>query len=148
MRLTRGKRCVIIGLGASGLAAVRYLHELGLQVSVSESRTEDQLDGAMLKEMRELGVVVETGGHSHEFFKGTELVVPSPGVPLDLPVVIQAVESGAMIAGELALAAGRISSPVIAVTGSNGKTTVTSLIGHLLKADNREVFVGLSLIHI
>ncbi|MCL7486685.1 MAG: UDP-N-acetylmuramoyl-L-alanine--D-glutamate ligase [Desulfobulbaceae bacterium] len=142
MQLARETRCVIIGLGASGLAAVRFLHGLGLHVSVSESRSEDQLGAAILREMKDLGVAMETGGHSHGFFRDAALVVPSPGVPLDLPVIRQAVEAGAVIGGELALAAGRISSPVIAVTGSNGKTTVTSLIGHLLAAGRQNVFVG------
>lgn len=133
---------MVIGLGVSGLAAVRFLCDLGLEVSVSESRPEERIDQAMLKEVRELGVEVETGGHSDDFFHGAELIVPSPGVPLNLPVIMQAKNNGAVIAGELALAAGRISEPVIGVTGSNGKTTVTSLIGHLLKTANRRVFVG------
>jgi UDP-N-acetylmuramoylalanine--D-glutamate ligase len=142
VQLAKETQCVVIGLGASGIAAVRFLHDLGLQVSVSESRAENRIDETLLAKVRELDVIMESGGHHHDFFRGAELVVPSPGVPLDLPVISQAREKGAVIGGELALAAGRINSPVIGVTGSNGKTTVTSLIGHLLQAEGGKVFVG------
>jgi UDP-N-acetylmuramoylalanine--D-glutamate ligase len=142
MRLARGMKCVVVGLGASGMAAVRFLHERGLRIRVSESRPASDLGSADLEVLRELGVAWECGGHSDEFFREAELIVPSPGVPLDLPVLRAAKERGVAIVGELAIAAGRLHAPVIAVTGSNGKTTVTSLIGHLLRAAGREAFVG------
>jgi UDP-N-acetylmuramoylalanine--D-glutamate ligase len=134
--------CVVVGLGASGMAAVRFLHEQGLEVSVSEARPAESIGSAELAILRELGVAWECGGHSSAFFRDAELIVPSPGVPLSLPVLRAARERGVTMVGELAIAAGRLHTPVIAVTGSNGKTTVTSLIGHLLKAAGREVFVG------
>lgn len=133
---------MVIGLGTSGMAAVRYLHDHGMRVSVSEFRPEKQLDPELLAEIRELGVSLETGGHSSGFFRNADLVVPSPGVPLNLPVIAEARKRGTNIVGELALAAGEIAVPVIAVTGSNGKTTVTSLIGHLLQSVQNDVFVG------
>ena len=142
MQLARGMKCVVVGLGASGMAAVRFLHDQGLQVSVSESRPAANLGSVDLDVLRELGVAWESGGHSGEFFRDAELIVPSPGVPLDLPVLRSARERGVAIVGELAIAAGRLDAPVIAVTGSNGKTTVTSLIGHLLQAAGRETFAG------
>lgn len=133
---------MVVGLGASGMAAVRFLHDQGLRVAVSESQPASNLGSADLAVLRELGVAWESGGHSCEFFRDAELIVPSPGVPLDLPVLREARERGVAIAGELAIAAGRLHAPVIAVTGSNGKTTVTSLIGHFLRAAGRETFVG------
>ena len=142
MQITKGTNCVVIGLGASGLAAVRFLYGLGLHVSVSDSRAENQMDMPSLEELRELGVAVETGGHTYDFIRNAQLIVPSPGVPLDLPVIVRARGEGKAVAGELAIAAGRIHRPVIGVTGSNGKTTVTSLLGHLLQADNQRVFIG------
>lgn len=142
MRLAKGQKSVVIGLGSSGMAAVRFLHDFGLRVSVSESRSLDQIDPGDLAELRELGAAVETGGHSGSFFQDAELIVPSPGVPLELPVIDFARRRGTVVAGELALAAGRINAPVIGITGSNGKTTVTSLVGHLLQAAGRDVFVG------
>jgi UDP-N-acetylmuramoylalanine--D-glutamate ligase len=135
-------KCVVVGLGASGMAAVRFLRDQGLQILVSESRPAERIGSADLAVLREMGVVWECGGHRDEFFRDAELIVPSPGVPLDLPVLRAARERGVAIVGELAIAAGRLNAPVIAVTGSNGKTTVTSLIGHLLRTADREVFVG------
>lgn len=142
MQLKQGTRAVVIGLGTSGKAAVRFLHASGLEVSVSESGTRDMLNRDDCALLQELGVTIETGGHTREFFAGADLVVPSPGVPLDLPVLDFVRQRGTTIAGELALAAGRIAAPVIAITGSNGKTTVTSLVGHLLRKAGKKVFVG------
>lgn len=142
MQLVKGTKCIVVGLGVSGMAAVRFLHDRELQVSVSEYRRVDQIDGALLSELRKLDIALETGGHTDDFFRNAKLIVPSPGVPLDLPIIKESRKRGAVIAGELAIAADRVSSPVIGVTGSNGKTTVTSLIGHLLQAGEENVFVG------
>ena len=129
----QGKMHTVIGLGTSGMAAVRYLHGRGHEVSVSECRPPEQLTPDELDFLRKYAVVFEAGGHSWDFIRKADLIVPSPGVPLNLPVLDKARKHGIGIVGELALAAGQIDVPVIAVTGSNGKTTVTSLIGHLLK---------------
>ncbi|MDH3330005.1 MAG: UDP-N-acetylmuramoyl-L-alanine--D-glutamate ligase [Desulfobulbaceae bacterium] len=142
MQLESGKNAVIIGLGTSGMAAARFLHARGLQVSVSESRPQELLSKDDLTVLHRLGVPIETGGHTLEFFAQADFVIPSPGVPLDLPVLDYMRGKRVRIAGELALAAGKISPPVIGVTGSNGKTTVTSLIGHLLHSAGKKVFVG------
>ncbi|MCI5207683.1 MAG: UDP-N-acetylmuramoyl-L-alanine--D-glutamate ligase [Candidatus Electrothrix sp. ATG2] len=131
-------------LGKSGLTAVRYLHQQGLQVVVSEFReTIPEEELAMLGQWGiDHGAGLETGGHTAAFFADADLIVPSPGVPADLPVLAAARSRGVPVVGELALAAGRIQVPVLAVTGSNGKTTVTSLIGHLLNSAKKKVFVG------
>lgn len=142
MQPAKDMRAVVVGLGASGLAAVRFLHGLGVRVRVSESRPETRIAEDDLALLRRLGVPLESGGHTSDFFAGAELVVPSPGVPLDLPVLRYAAAQGVAIVGELALAAGRFRVPVVGVTGSNGKTTVTSLLGELLRAAGRRVFVG------
>ena len=101
-----------------------------------------RLHAETLDFLRQAGVPLETGGHTVSFLTGADMVIPGPGVPLDLPVIQSAREQGLPILGELALAAGQYQVPVIAVTGSNGKTTVTSLIGHLLKAAGKKPFVG------
>ena len=142
MHLAKGMRGAVIGLGASGLAAVRFLHGLGVRVAVSESRPEQEIPEDVLGLLRTLGAQLETGGHTESFFNNADLIIPSPGVPLNLPVLRHAVERGVTVAGELALAAGKIDVPVMGVTGSNGKTTVTSLLGRLLQAAGRRVFVG------
>ena len=141
MELVAGKRAVVLGLGISGMAAVTYLQAQGLQVAVSEFRGLD----AFTEEEKQLcrDLELETGGHSKEFILlAADYIVPSPGVPLDLPVLEAARAQHIPIVGELALAAGEIPVPVIAVTGSNGKTTVTGLIGTLLENDGYHPFVG------
>ncbi|RWX44745.1 UDP-N-acetylmuramoylalanine--D-glutamate ligase [Candidatus Electrothrix aarhusensis] len=145
IELKAGMKSVVVGLGKSGLAAVRYLHQQGLKVAVSEFREAiPEEEQAMLVQCGiNLGTELETGGHTAAFFVDADLIVPSPGVPMDLPVLAAARTRGVpVVVGELALAAGRIVVPVIAVTGSNGKTTVTSLIGHLLRSAGKKVFVG------
>ncbi len=142
MQLIAGTKAVVVGLGKSGLAAVRYLHGQGLAVAVSEYRDQDRLHAEERTVLEQYGVELETGGHSREFVTKADLIVVSPGVPPDLSVLLEARSMGIPVLGELALAAEQIKVPVIAVTGSNGKTTVTSLIGHLLRASGKKVFVG------
>lgn len=142
MQIQQGTQALVIGLGAAGLSTVRYLLARGVRVKVSDQRQVDQIDPATLDLFRQANVELEAGGHTLGMLSGTDLVIPGPGVPLDLPLVQAARDQGIPIAGELALAAGQFSAPVIAVTGSNGKTTVTSLIGHLLRAAGRHPFVG------
>ncbi|MGE4558956.1 MAG: UDP-N-acetylmuramoyl-L-alanine--D-glutamate ligase [Desulfobulbus sp.] len=134
---------VVIGLGTAGMSTVRDLLRLGLHVKVSDRRQPAEIDPETLNFLEQSGVVeLETGGHLPEFIEGADVVVPGPGVPLDLPVLAAARARGIPVCGELALAAGRFPVPVIAVTGSNGKTTVTSLIGALLQAAGKRPFVG------
>ncbi len=140
IELRSGMKAIAVGLGKSGLAAVRYVHSQGLHVAVSEHR--QQISAEEQAVLAQCGAALETGGHTLEFFADADLIVVSPGVPMDLPVLTAARNRGVPVVGELALAAGRIQVPVIAVTGSNGKTTVTSLIGHLLRSSGKKAFVG------
>jgi len=142
MPLTRDMTAVVIGLGTAGMSAVRDLLRQGVRVKVSDRRPLAEIETETRAFLTQNGVELETGTHSSAFIQGADLVVPGPGVPLDLPVLDAAREQGIPIYGELALAAGRFTVPVIAVTGSNGKTTVTSLIGALLKAAGKHPFVG------
>lgn len=142
MKLKKGSKAVILGLGKSGLAAVRFLHKHGLQVYVSESRSPEKITSSERDLLALLEIPFETGGHTDSFLEDGCLVVPSPGVPLDLPVLRIARERNCQIAGEFAIAADFFDAPVIAITGTNGKTTVTSLIGKLLEEDGKKVFIG------
>jgi len=142
MQLKQGMRAVVIGLGTAGLATVRFLLAQGLRVAVSERGALDRIEPAVFDFLRQAQVRLETGGHTETFLAGADLVVPGPGVPLDLPIIQAARAQGIAVLGELALAAGRFPVPVIAITGSNGKTTVTSLIGALLEAGGQAPFVG------
>ena len=108
MQLQPGMKAVVIGLGAAGLSTVRFLRNLGVQVAVSEKIPEDQMDAATLAYLRQEGILLETGGHTAGFLAGADCLVPGPGVPLNLPVIKQAQANGLPVAGECALAAGRI----------------------------------------
>lgn len=142
MQVRRGMKAVVIGLGVAGLATVRYLLHRGVRVAVSDLSRIDQIDISIVAFLHEAGVELETGGHTDAFLAGADLVVPGPGVPLDLPLLAKARAQGIPVLGELALAAGQFTVPVIAVTGANGKTTVTGLIGALLTAAGKAPFVG------
>jgi UDP-N-acetylmuramoylalanine--D-glutamate ligase len=140
--IQRGMRVAVMGLGISGRAAVRYLLGCGGRVSVSDARTASQMRQEELDSLRASGVNVECGGHSAAFLNQADMIMVSPGIPFDLPVLIEARARGIAVVGELALAGPAITVPVIAITGTNGKTTVTSLIGGLLHCSGKKVFVG------
>ncbi len=142
MQITTGMQAVVIGLGAAGLATVQFLLHQGVRVAVSDRRTVEQINPDTLRFLERSEVRLETGEHSTAFLEGADVVIPGPGVPLDSLIIRIARERGIPVLGELALAAGRYSVPVIAVTGSNGKTTVTSLIGALLQQAGMAPFVG------
>lgn len=142
MQVQSGMRAVVIGLGAAGLSTVRHLLRRGVRVAVSEKSAKERIDPATIDFLERNGVILETGGHTNAFLRGADLVVPGPGVPLDLPILNEARAMGLPLVGELALATGEFPVPVIAVTGSNGKTTVTSLIGELMASAGKRPFVG------
>lgn len=134
-----GKHILVAGLGKSGRSAIEFCRSRGAsRISVSDAAIRPD-DAAWLAEQ---GVDSEFGGHSREFCHAAELILISPGVPHDLPVFVEAREKGIPVIGELALASRYLKTPVIAVTGTNGKTTVTTLIGDLLRASGLRVFVG------
>jgi UDP-N-acetylmuramoylalanine--D-glutamate ligase len=135
-------RALVIGSGKSGFAAARFLHGLGCAVALSDKAPEAALDKKMVKWLRDRGIFCETGGHQISTFLDTDLIVVSPGVPLDMPELAAARAAGIEIVGELGLGAAYLRIPIVAVTGTNGKTTVTKLIGELLQAAGRKVFVG------
>ncbi|MEX0742859.1 MAG: UDP-N-acetylmuramoyl-L-alanine--D-glutamate ligase, partial [Actinomycetota bacterium] len=114
-----GERAVVVGLGVAGRAAARVLAEEGADVRVSEARP----DVGEPVDLRELGIEVLGGGHTPGHLDGATLVVVSPGVPSNAPVIAWARDRGLPVWGELELGAHLVSAPCIAVTGTNGKTT-------------------------
>ncbi|MFW8600614.1 UDP-N-acetylmuramoyl-L-alanine--D-glutamate ligase [Desulfobacterota bacterium M19] len=131
-------RVLIVGLGKSGRSALRFCQGLGAVVSVSDAGA---AEAEKVNWLAGRGVKYELGGHSRDFFEAAEVIIVSPGVP-DLPLLREARQRGAAVIGELALAPDYLRTPVMAVTGTNGKTTVTTLLGGLLRAAGRKVFVG------
>jgi UDP-N-acetylmuramoylalanine--D-glutamate ligase len=133
-----GRRVVVVGAARSGLAAAELLLRRGAHVTLSESRP--SFDGAAA--LAASGVRVETGGHLPQTLASADLVVVSPGVPLEQPAFAPARERGVEIIGELELAWRWFKGRVIAITGTKGKSTTTTLIGRMLDAAGRHVLVG------
>ncbi len=133
---------LVVGLGVSGLAAVRYLRNRGWSVAVSDRRPAAELED-LFPRLKSFGVVeIETGGHSPGFFVNRQLIVVSPGVPLDLPPLERARRAGVEIIGELELACREFRPPLIGVTGTNGKSTTVTLLGEIFAAAGLRAFVG------
>ncbi|MGD2030499.1 MAG: UDP-N-acetylmuramoyl-L-alanine--D-glutamate ligase [Desulfobacterales bacterium] len=135
------KNILIVGLGISGIAAARFAKKKGALVTVTDVAGEKEL-GTFSSMAHKLGVNMELGGHNTETFEQADLIVISPGVPLTIPVIKRAMEKGIPIVGEFELAARHIREPVIAVSGTNGKTTTTALLGSMLEKSGFKVFVG------
>ncbi len=137
----KNKRVLVVGLGKSGVSAALYLRKLGARVTVSDTRPSEAL-AKEIPALLEAGVMVETGGHGVLTFRRQDLVVISPGVPLTTPEVRQVLRFGIPLIGELELAFQGLQGRVIAITGSNGKTTTTSLVGHILQHAGLDAKVG------
>lgn len=140
--LQPGAHVVVVGLGKSGVSAVRFLLTLGVKISVSEGGRQENLEGDLVRWLKEKRVFVETGGHTSELLTSADCILVSPGVPLDIAPLAAARQKGIPVLGELALAKDFLKAPVVAVTGTNGKSTVTTLIGDLLVGSGKKPFVG------
>ena len=137
----KGKKVLVVGLGVTGISLVKLLVRMGAVVTATDAAPPEKLTGAV-NALREYPIPLDLGGHREETFLKHDLIVISPGVLHDLPVLQMARASGARVMGELDLASQFIKVPVIAVTGTNGKTTVTTLIGEMMKTAGIPAFVG------
>jgi UDP-N-acetylmuramoylalanine--D-glutamate ligase len=137
----KGKKVLVVGLGKSGLAAALFLRHRGAQVTVSDVRSAEAL-AKDIPALLEEGINVEAGGHGLLTFRRQDLIVVSPGVPLNTPELKQARGFGLPIIGELELAARFLKGKSLAITGSNGKTTTTTLVGEILKDAGLPTLVG------
>jgi UDP-N-acetylmuramoylalanine--D-glutamate ligase len=137
----RGKKVLVVGLGKSGLAAALFLRRRGAQVTVSDMRSAEAL-AKDIPALLDEGINVETGGHGLLTFRRQDIIVVSPGVPLDTPELAQVRSFGLPIIGELELAARFLKGKTLAITGSNGKTTTTTLVGEMLKESGKPTLVG------
>jgi UDP-N-acetylmuramoylalanine--D-glutamate ligase len=132
----------VIGFGRAGQALTRFLAREGAQVYVSDRRNRADLREAELGILADHDVLYEGGTHSFQFLEQADFIVLSPGVDPTQPVLQQLAEAGIELVGELGLAASRLKAPVIAITGTNGKTTVTELAGRLLEEVGLRTFIG------
>ncbi len=137
----RGRRVAVVGLARSGTAAARLLHAAGARVVATDTKALEAL-GAEARELAALGVRLLVGGVRPHAVRGAELVVVSPGVPLDSPQLAPARAAGTPIIGELELAWRAMEADTVAITGTNGKTTTTTLVGVLLAEQARPVLVA------
>jgi UDP-N-acetylmuramoylalanine--D-glutamate ligase len=133
-----GRRVVVVGAARSGLGAARLLAARGARVTLSDLRT--QIDEAA--ELEALGVALELGAHEAETLRAAELIVLSPGVSPSRPDIAAARASGVPVMGELELASRFVRGRIVAVTGTKGKSTTTTLIGRMLSDAGRAVLVG------
>ncbi|MEK7376261.1 MAG: UDP-N-acetylmuramoyl-L-alanine--D-glutamate ligase, partial [Candidatus Margulisiibacteriota bacterium] len=136
------KKICILGLGKSGLACVKKLSGLGASLMASESKSPDKIPQGTAEFLKTLEIPLETGGHTDKFLCESDLIVASPGVYLDIEAVEKAREKGIQIISEVELAFSFFTKPVIAVTGTNGKTTTTTLIGEILKNEGYKTVVA------
>ena len=134
------KKAMVVGLGESGLAVVRFLRAHGARVRVNDRRDAEAIGDAATEAAR-LGAELVLGGHPEAAFEGLDLIVVSPGVP-PLPVLDLAERRGVPVISEVELAARFIDAPIVAITGTNGKSTVTTLIGEMAARLGRPVFIG------
>ncbi|HZO82015.1 MAG TPA: UDP-N-acetylmuramoyl-L-alanine--D-glutamate ligase [Candidatus Binataceae bacterium] len=131
----RGKRVMVVGLGVSGAAAAHFLHARGASLVLSDVRRAMETAALPPGELR-------LGGEDPAWLGGVELVVASPGVPPASALLAEADRRGIPVIGELELGGRFVRAPIVAVTGTNGKSTVTTLVAEILKAAGRRVFVG------
>lgn len=128
----RGKKVLVIGLARSGQAAVRFLWEQGAQVTGADQKKESEL-GPEFQKLLEIPATFVTGGYPRVRPEDWDLIVVSPGVPQSIPPIREAERYGIPIWSELELASRLIREPIIAVTGTNGKTTTTALLGYIFE---------------
>jgi UDP-N-acetylmuramoylalanine--D-glutamate ligase len=137
----KGRKVLVVGLGVSGFAAALFLRRRGAQVTVSDLRSAEAL-GKHIPALLDAGVNVEAGGHGHATFRRQDLVVLSPGVAPNTPEMDEARTFHIPIIGEVELASHFLKTKILAITGSNGKTTTTTLTGEILKAGGLTTLVG------
>ena len=137
----KGKRILVVGLGKSGVAAALFLQARGARVTVSDAKTEEELRGE-IPALLDKGITVEAGGHGDRTFRDQDLIVVSPGVPYEIAQLQQARAQGVPVIGEVELASRFLKGHIVAITGSNGKTTTTALTGEVISMGGYESLVG------
>ncbi|TAK32359.1 MAG: UDP-N-acetylmuramoyl-L-alanine--D-glutamate ligase [Chloroflexota bacterium] len=136
-----GKRITVVGLAREGTALVRFLVARGADVTISDHKPATALQ-EYLSRIGELPVRLSVGANRVEDTIGADMVLVSPGVPRQLPCLVAAREHGVPVSSETRLFFELCPAPIVGVTGSNGKTTTTTLVGEILRAAGRQVFVG------
>lgn len=136
-----GKHVIILGLARQGMALARFLARTGAQVVVSDLRYEVALAASMAG-LADLPIQYVLGEHPLTLLDQADLLCVSGGVPLDIPIVVEARRRGIPLSNDAQLFLERCPAPVIGITGSAGKTTTTALVGEMCRAAGRRTWVG------
>lgn len=136
----QNRRVLIVGLGKTGLSCARFLAARGIEIAVTDTRLHPPGLDELEAEWPDVAVFV--GGFDAEAFERADMLLVSPGVSLREPLIAEARAKGSEVLGDIELFARIVEAPVIAITGSNGKSTVTSLVGEMAASAGRQVAVG------
>ncbi len=137
----KDKKVLVVGMARTGIATAKFLKAKGSLVTTTEVKPEEEMREAS-QELKGLNLSAEWGGHQTQTFLKQDLIVVSPGVDLSMDPIQKAIGQGVRVISEIELAYHFIQVPILAVTGTNGKTTTTLLLGEMLREDGRRVGVG------
>jgi UDP-N-acetylmuramoylalanine--D-glutamate ligase len=135
------KKILVVGLARTGASVARFLAERGAVVTVTDMKDEAAL-APFVEKLSGRQIRYELGRHDNDSFLAADMIVVSPGVPMDIPPLVLAKNRGRTIISEIELAYSFIDAPVVAITGTNGKTTTTTLVGEIFRNCGRTPFVG------
>ncbi len=135
------KKFLIVGLGITGFTLACFLKQLGARVKITDTASEEDI-GPFGEKIRNMDISMELGPHRPELFLESDFILISPGVPHDIGPILSAREKGVTVMGEIEFASRYIKEPIVAVTGTNGKTTTTELLGDMLNRSGIKPFVG------
>lgn len=136
----RNKRVLVLGMARSGIAAAKLLAKKGAIVTISDMKSEDSFGGA-LDELKALGCIFALGEGPQKYLGDQDMMILSPGIPVAKPFVQEAIAGGVEVIGELELGARMMCGSLCAITGTNGKTTTTTLVGEFFRATGRGTHV-------
>jgi len=136
------KNILVIGAGISGFAAAKISKKFGANVTLSDAKNESDLTKYNFDELREVGINLKFGAQTDELLNGVDLIIVAPAVPLRIPILQTALQKNIPVISEVELAYNLAQSPIFAITGTNGKTTTTTLLGLLLETGYKKVGVG------
>ncbi|HBE45233.1 MAG TPA: UDP-N-acetylmuramoyl-L-alanine--D-glutamate ligase [Deltaproteobacteria bacterium] len=139
--MTIPEKILIVGLGETGLAVARFLHGMGKRIGLADEKSEKELS-SMLSRLNGIPFIGHFGPHSTQDFLQYPMIIVSPGVDSELPALKEVKSRGVRVIGEIELAFTFIQEPIIAITGTNGKTTTTTLVGEIFTKAFNDVFVG------
>ncbi|MCL2760026.1 MAG: UDP-N-acetylmuramoyl-L-alanine--D-glutamate ligase [Desulfuromonadales bacterium] len=137
----KGKKILVVGLAKTGVAVAKFLAKRGGVVTVTDIRNRADLK-PQLAELSRFDINFALGSHNKSDFTSASMVVVSPGMPMDHPLLVAAKQKGVEIVSEIELASRFITAPIVAITGTNGKTTTTTIAGEIFKANGFNTYVG------